>query len=68
MFPESGVTGGESGTVKMAFDMLAFISRESVYTSQDVMLQVYKMLARPHLEYCVRFWVPYCRKDAIKLE
>ena len=40
--------------------MLAFIE----YKSQHAMLQLYKTLFGPHLEYCVQFWSPHYRKDA----
>jgi len=40
--------------VKKANDMLAFIARGFVYRSRDVLLQVYRALVRPHLEYCVQ--------------
>ena len=38
------------------------------YRSWDVLLKLYKTLARPHLEYCAQFWSPNYRKDIIKLE
>ena len=38
------------------------------YRSWDVLLKLDKTLVRPHLEYCVQFWLPYYSKDFIKLE
>ena len=32
------------------------------------MLQLYKTLVGPHLEYCVQFWSPHYRKDVEALE
>jgi len=32
------------------------------------MLQLYKTLVQPHLEYCVQFWSPNYRKDVEALE
>eukprot|EP00061_Rhincodon_typus_P019152 g9558.t1 len=32
------------------------------------MLQLYKTLVRPHLEYCVQFWSAHHRKDVEALE
>eukprot|EP00061_Rhincodon_typus_P002369 g17353.t1 len=54
--------------VKKACNMLASISRGIEYRSWDLMLQLYKLLVRPHLEYCVQFWSRCYRKDIVKLE
>ncbi|XP_072107366.1 uncharacterized protein [Mobula birostris] len=54
--------------VKKANVMLAFISRGIEYRNRDVMLRLYKVLVRPHLEYCGQFWSPYLRKDVLTLE
>ena len=48
--------------VKKAFGTVAFISHSIEYGSWKVMLQLYKTLVRPHLEYCVQFWAPCYRK------
>ena len=32
------------------------------------MLQLYKTLVRPHLEYCAQFWSPHYRKDVEAIE
>jgi len=41
--------------VKKAFSTLAFISQGTEYRSWNIMLELYKSLVRPHLEYCVQF-------------
>ena len=55
-------------TVKKANGMLAFIVRGFDYRDRDLLLQLYRALVRPHLEYCVQFWCPYLRKDVLAIE
>ena len=54
--------------VKKAYGVLAFIGRGIEFRSRDIMLQLYKTLVRPHLEYCVQFWSPHYKKDVEALE
>ena len=48
--------------------ILAFIARGFEYRDGDVLLQLYRALVRPHLEYCVQFWCPYLRKNVFAIE
>ena len=54
--------------VKKAYGVLAFINRGIEIRSREIMLQLYKTLVRPHLEYCAQFWSPHYRKDVEKIE
>ena len=54
--------------VKKAYGMLAFIGRGIEFKNWQVMLQLYRTLVRPHLEYSVQFWSPHYQKDVEVLE
>ncbi len=48
--------------------MLGFISRNFESKTPEVMLSLYNLLVRPHLERAVQFWSPNNRKDIEVLE
>ena len=48
--------GQVSRVVIKAYGTLAFINRDIDYKSREVMMELYRTLVRPQLEYCVQFW------------
>jgi len=48
--------------------MIGLISRNIYHKSWTVMLQLYKTLVRPHVEYCTVAWSPYYKKDKEQIE
>ena len=54
--------------VKTANKILGMIKRTFTFKTKDNLLQLYKCLVRPHLEYCMQVWNPYLKKDIDLLE
>jgi len=48
--------------------MLGMINRSITYKSTTILLQLYKSLVRPHLEFCTAAWSPHYKKDRKLLE
>ena len=54
--------------VKTANQILGMIKTAFTFKTKDNLLQLYKCLVRPHLEYCMQVWNPYLKKDIDVLE
>ena len=48
--------------------MLGLINRTIKYKNQEVLMNLYKSMVRPHLEYCSTVWSPHYVKDKQMLE
>lgn len=53
---------------KRANSTLGMIKRTIVNRDKSIMLNLYKTLVRPKLEYCIQAWSPYWQKDKDVLE
>ena len=54
--------------IKKANRVLCTIRRSFQYLDESVMLQLYKALVRPHLEYAVEIWNPRLKKNINAIE
>ncbi len=57
-----------SEVVKTANKLIGFIGRTFEFKTEKVVLTLFNILVRSHLEYCAQFWSPHYRKDIEKLE
>ena len=48
--------------------VLGMIKRNTTYKEKKLMIPLYKAIVRPHLEYYIQAWRPYCKKDIDTLE
>ena len=57
-----------SRAVKTENRVLGMIRRTFTCKDEQTIMQLYKSLVRPHLEYCVQAWRPYLTQDIEMLE
>ena len=53
--------------VKKANGILTFIAKGLEFKNREVLLQLYRVLVRSHLECCVQFWSPYLKEEMVTL-
>ena len=48
--------------------IIGLIRRNIAYKDKNLIIPLYKAIVRPHLEYCIKAWRPYRKKDIDTLE
>ena len=65
----NGKVSTQCATVaKKGYQILGLISRSFISKKKPIILQLYKSLVRPHLDFCVQAWKPHLQKDIDVLE
>ena len=54
--------------LQRVYQILGLIRRNITYKNKKLIIPLYKAIVRPHLEYCIQAWRPYCKKDINTLE
>ena len=49
-------------------NIFGLIRRNITYKEKRLIILLYKAIVRPHLEYGIQAWRPYCKKDIDTLE
>ena len=57
-----------AAAMKKANSMLGIIKKGTENKTANLLVPLYKMLVRPHLEYCVPFWSPLVKKRQCVLQ
>ncbi len=55
-------------SAKKANEVMGMVKRNFINFDREIVINLYKSLIRPHLDYCVQVWKPYLKKEIALLE